>query len=230
MPGFGRPPGPLVPGRGPAGRGGMPGVAPGRGAGGRPGIAGVLPPTPKGLLPGRGPGRAAGAAAESGSAGTCGLGLGPGVGGAETAVGVPTAAGACTSGRSTAAGRWSTPGRSTATGGWSPAGRGCWPFAGVGPAGLTPVGWAAAFAGAGAASPGGGNASLSRRATGASTVEDALLTNSPSSLSLARTVLLSTPSSFASSCTRALPAIGLLVSRPAATRSTPSLLGQRTHR
>ena len=53
----------------------------------------------------------------------------------------------------------------------------------------------------------------SRRATGASTVLEADLTNSPISLSLARTVLLSTPSSFASSCTRALPGTALLTSR-----------------
>jgi hypothetical protein len=52
-----------------------------------------------------------------------------------------------------------------------------------------------------------------RRATGASTVLEADLTNSPISLSLARTVLLSTPSSFASSCTRALPGTALLTSR-----------------
>jgi hypothetical protein len=57
-------------------------------------------------------------------------------------------------------------------------------------------------------------ASLSRRATGASTVLDADLTNSPISLSLASTFLLSTPSSFASSCTRALPATALLIPRP----------------
>lgn len=56
-------------------------------------------------------------------------------------------------------------------------------------------------------------ASFSRRATGASTVLDADLTNSPISLSLARTFLLSTPSSFASSCTRALPATALLTPR-----------------
>lgn len=57
------------------------------------------------------------------------------------------------------------------------------------------------------------NALRSRRATGASTVLDADFTNSPISLSLARTVLLSTPSSFASSCTRALPATALLTPR-----------------
>jgi hypothetical protein len=50
------------------------------------------------------------------------------------------------------------------------------------------------------------NDSRSRRATGASTVEDADLTNSPCSLSRARTSLLVTPSSLANSCTRALPA------------------------
>jgi hypothetical protein len=48
--------------------------------------------------------------------------------------------------------------------------------------------------------------SRSRRATGASTVEEADLTNSPCSFSRARTSLLVTPSSLANSCTRALPA------------------------
>ncbi len=52
--------------------------------------------------------------------------------------------------------------------------------------------------------------SRSRRATGASTVEDADLTNSPWSLSRASTSLLVTPSSLANSCTRALPATSLL--------------------
>ncbi len=56
-------------------------------------------------------------------------------------------------------------------------------------------------------------APLRRRATGASTVLDADLTNSPISLSLASTTLLSTPSSLASSCTRAFPATALLTPR-----------------
>jgi hypothetical protein len=56
------------------------------------------------------------------------------------------------------------------------------------------------------------------RATGASTVEDADFTNSPRSLSLASTSLLVTPSSLASSCTRALPATTLLTERSAAAR------------
>src|SRR4029077_13031018 len=50
------------------------------------------------------------------------------------------------------------------------------------------------------------NDSRSLRATGASTVEDADLTNSPCALSRASTSLLVTPSSLANSCTRALPA------------------------
>jgi hypothetical protein len=56
------------------------------------------------------------------------------------------------------------------------------------------------------------NASLSRRTTGASMVEDADRTNSPISWSLAMTALLSTPNSFASSYTRTfattLPLLG----------------------
>jgi hypothetical protein len=51
---------------------------------------------------------------------------------------------------------------------------------------LTGGGWLASF-------------SLSRLSTGASTVDEADRTNSPMSFSMLRTVLLSTPSSFASS-------------------------------
>jgi hypothetical protein len=82
-------------------------------------------------------------------------------------------------------------------------------------------GGAAFLAGAVGAAAATGNASRRRRATGASTVDDALFTNSPSSLSFARTSLLGTPSSFASSCTRALPATGLLVAGLAVTRTVP---------
>ena len=57
------------------------------------------------------------------------------------------------------------------------------------------------------------NDSRSRRATGASTVEDADFTNSPCSLSVASSSLLVTPSSLANSCTRALPATALLTER-----------------
>jgi len=55
-----------------------------------------------------------------------------------------------------------------------------------------------------------GNASRSLRTTGASMVEDGDLTNSPMSVSFAMISLLVLPSSFASSCTRALPATALL--------------------
>jgi hypothetical protein len=55
----------------------------------------------------------------------------------------------------------------------------------------------AAFFGAGGGSL--ASFSLSRLSTGASTVEEADRTNSPMSFSMLRTVLLSTPSSFASS-------------------------------
>src|SRR4051794_2624700 len=70
--------------------------------------------------------------------------------------------------------------------------------------------------------PPGVSASRSRRATGASTVEEADFTNSPCSLSLASTVLLSTPNSLASSCTRALPGTDLLIGEAGGlARSTP---------
>ena len=55
-----------------------------------------------------------------------------------------------------------------------------------------------------------GNASRNLRTTGASMVEDGDLTNSPMSVSFAMISLLVLPSSFASSCTRALPATALL--------------------
>jgi len=47
-----------------------------------------------------------------------------------------------------------------------------------------------------------GNASIKRRATGGSIVDEALVTNSPISFNLASTTLLSIPSCFANSCTR----------------------------
>ncbi len=55
-----------------------------------------------------------------------------------------------------------------------------------------------------------GKASRSLRTTGASMVDDGDLTNSPMSVSFAMISLLVLPSSFASSCTRALPATALL--------------------
>lgn len=198
MPGFGRgPPAPAgPPGRGPAGRGGIwdcpDGEPPGRGAAGRG--AAWPPPTPNGLFatrwpPGRGaPGRGAGVGAAGRARPPSWVGAAAGA--ALAAIGVGAASGA-TAGVGAGAGVVTGAGAASVTG-WD-------------------TGLGAVFlAGAGAAA---GNASRSRRATGASTVDDALLTNSPSSLSFARTSLLGTPSSLASSCTRALPATGLLCRR-----------------
>lgn len=71
-----------------------------------------------------------------------------------------------------------------------------------------------------------GKASRNLRTTGASTVEEALLTNSPISLSLVRISLLLVPSSFASSCTRALPTTALLTVRQGGKmRRAPSCAG-----
>jgi len=211
MPGVGPPPGRggTEPGRAGAGRagiapglgrGGMPGAgAAGRAAGGRggmPGVpsAGVL----NGLLPGRGPGGAgrggrsagAGAGARSGAgAGRAGPGTGPdGRAGAGVAGAGATGAGAA--------------GADPAVAG--PAGAG---GAGAAAAGAGDVG----RGGAGAAGGAAGKASRSLRTTGASTVEEADLTNSPCSFSQVRTFLLSIPSSLASSWTRALPGTVLLL-------------------
>jgi hypothetical protein len=199
----------------------LPGVAPpGRGAPGRG------PPAPG---PGRGPcgrgiGRSTGCALENGLLPTRGgrgrPGLGPPGTGRGAAVGAPGCAGAGASG-AVAAG---AAGAGAAGGGAAGAGAG----AGAGAAGLGAGAWGGAvatepastgalagaplpaaltgagFSAAGAFAP--PNDSRSRRATGASTVDDADLTNSPCSLSRARTSLLVTPSSLANSCTRALPA------------------------
>ncbi len=90
---------------------------------------------------------------------------------------------------------------------------------------------AAPLDGAAGAAGAAGNASRSLRTTGASMVDEALLTNSPNSLSLEMISLLDLPSSFASSCTRALPATALLTVRPGGKTARPrvsctgSLLG-----
>jgi hypothetical protein len=199
MPGFGRgPPGPPEPdGRWPPGRGGWP--APGRGVCGR---GAAWPPTPNGLLATRGPlGRGA-------------AGRGPGVGRVPVS---STGTGACAAAGAAAAAGWGS-GARTGAGAGAAAAAGAWAGDGaVGAAGA--AGLVATLAGfAAGADAAAGNASRSRRATGASTVDDALLTNSPSSLSFARTSLLGTPSSLASSCTRALPATGLLRTEPAVAR------------
>ena len=170
-----------------------------------------------GLLPTRGV-RGAGFGAPD-----AGPGRGPGVGapGRGALGGAGAGAGACAAGA----------GAGACAAGAGAAGGGC----GAGAAGFGAAGFGAALAGVGPGladgrgAPGAGaavpleppdgarfscdlagfpppNASRNRRATGASTVDEADLTNSPCSLSRASTSLLLTPSSFANSCTRALPA------------------------
>ncbi len=182
-------------------------------------------PTRGALGPGLGPGPAglgaAGAwvasAVSADAAGACSTGA------------AGCAAGAAGAGAAGAAGAASTGACATGAAGASGS---AWRGAGLGP-GRGPPGFAApgfavllaarsaaarplgaAAAGADASAFSDGKDSRSRRATGASTVDDADLTNSPCSLSRASSSLLVTPSSFANSCTRALPATALLTERP----------------
>lgn len=156
----------------------------------------------------------------SGAAGAGrGAGLGPGIGrgpeaagaGADEAAGAAGAAGVCAAAGLGAGGRGAAgPGRAACAGEGAP-------------------GLGAALRGAGFADlplPPPWKASVSLRTTGASMVEDAERTNSPSSWSLAMTTLLSTPNSLASSYTRTL-ATSLLLGPGV---SGPSLLHGRTHR
>jgi hypothetical protein len=80
--------------------------------------------------------------------------------------------------------------------------------------------------------PGPCNASVNLRTTGASIVEDAERTNSPSSWSLAMTTLLSTPNSLASSYTRTLATSLLLRSGVVVRRTvaTSWAYSSRAHR
>ena len=179
----------------------LPGDAPGRAAPGRaaPGRGAC----------GRGIGRSNGCAVENGLLPTRGVraagfgaGRGPGVGPGRAASGVDPACGCSGAGAG-------------GSGGSGAAGSGAGGADGLGAAGFCAAGASltaalaapaplpAVLSCAGLPPP---NDSRSRRATGASTVEDADLTNSPCSLSRARTCLLVTPSSLANSCTRALPA------------------------
>ena len=177
------------PGRGAAGRGmappappgrGMPwlpanGLLPGRGAPGRDMPCALA----NGLLPGRGPpaGRAASPSASALAAGAAGA---AGRGGA---LGAAASAGAAAGASASAAG--------------AGAGRG---------GGLEAAGFAAgrSFGFSGALMPSASSAAFSRRATGGAMLEEALLTNSPMSLSLSSAILLSMPRSAATSCTRGL--------------------------
>lgn len=199
-----------MPGRGVPGRG-APGRGCGRGIGRSTGCC-----VENGLLPTRGV-RGAGL-------GAGGPGRGPGVGpGREGAGAGAEAAGWAGAGAGTDAAGWA--GAAGCGAGAGAAGLGAAGLAGLGAAGVGDGAGAAAAAAAAAGVAGVGagadgaplpallagadllpNFSRNRRATGASTVEEADLTNSPCSLSVARSSLLVTPSSFANSCTRALPA------------------------
>ncbi len=177
----GRPPSrwPAGPGRAPLGRG--PGVAPGRGAAGRS-VAGRS-------AAGRSVAGAENSAAGTGVtgaglAGAAGAGFGPGRG-----PGVGAA--------------WDGLGAAASAAGLGAAGRGA-PGVGAPGLGAADLRGAAGFAPGLPAPPGPCSASVSLRTTGASIVEDAERTNSPSSWSLAMTTLLSTPNSLASSYTRTL--------------------------
>ncbi len=180
----------------------LPGVAP-PGRAPPPGRGGIPPGPGRGPW-GRGMGRSTGWAEENGLLPTRGgrgrPGFGPG--------------GAAGPGRGPAGAGATGAGAGAATVGAGGAGG----AAGVGAAGLGAAGAAGAATASAAGTLAAGRLtgasgafappkdSRNRRATGASTVEDADLTNSPCSLRRARTSLLVTPSSFANSCTRALPA------------------------
>ncbi len=177
----------------PPGRGmpwlGAYGLLPGREGAWRP--LGRPPAAGRGAGAGAGAGRGAGVAPDRGASGcrTSGWGASDAVLDAVSSCsGAGAGAGAGTA--SAAAGRGAGAGAAVVV----EAGLGA-----AGPAGLEAGADAGAGAGAGASA---GKASRRRRTTGASTVEEADFTNSPSSLSLASTVLLSTPSSLASSWTR----------------------------
>ncbi len=185
-PGPGRaPPGPC--GRGMAGRSTgcaeENGLLPTRGGRGRPGFGAAGP--------GRGPAAPGAPAGAAGAAGATALGAGGASGAGAAGTGATGLATGGAGGADGADGAVTTvpasAGACSAT--FSGAGLAATFFAGAGSATLTPP-----------------NDSRNRRATGASTVDDADLTNSPCSLRRARTSLLVTPSSLANSCTRALPA------------------------
>ena len=217
------------PGRGPPG----PAAAAGRGAAGRGGIPGTGPPAGRGIAagePGRGgiPGTGPGADAGRGAAGRGGMpgvpsdgevkgllpGRGPGAGRPPGAVGAAGAAGAAAAGAATGPGRTGSvadDGPGLGTPGPVAVGLGEPVLGAPGLGTLAPEAAGLGVAGAAAGAAGAaGKASRTLRATGASMVEEALLTNSPLSFNQDRRDLLSRPSSFASSWTRALPGTVLL--------------------
>ncbi len=212
-------------GRGPPGRWGtLPGPPGWRGMTGRG--AGVPPPTPNGLLPTRGPGRgpagaagrdgadwSAGAADAAGATGAAGAVAGAATGAAGPAGGAAGALGAGGAGTITAWG--------SGTGGdWVDCAGGATGWS----AGCSAAGAAAFLAGArffGAAGWASGNASRSLRATGASTVDEAVLTYSPIAVSFSIASLLLIPISLARADTRVLPGTCLLRKGPCGQPADP---------
>ena len=162
---------------------------------------GLLPGRP---APGRGPGRAPGLGAAGVGRSAAGVVSAAGVSGAAGAEG---AGGACSGSGAFGVGAGAegaaSPGAAGAAAGFGSPLEGFFGAAGfffaAGSAGASCSGFA-------------GNASRRRRCTGGSMVDDADFTNSPSSFSFAITVLLSSPSSFASSWTRTFATT--LLSRP----------------
>lgn len=176
----------------------------------------------------------AGAGAENSAAGTgvtgagFGAGLGPGRGppdGADGAEGADGAAGVLLAGVSAAAGLGAGAPGFGAAGRAAEAGDGAAGFEGAALRGAP--GFAAGLP---ALPPGPCSASVNLRTTGASIVEDAERTNSPSSWSLAMTTLLSTPNSLASSYTRTLATSLLLGPGYRRTVATSWAYSSRTHR
>ncbi len=161
----------------------------------------------KGLLPGRGPPGfgAPGLAAEPGFA-AAGFSAVPGF----AAAGLASAGFAeglgppgLTSARASAAGELFGSACSAAGAGVSGLGAGFGPGLGPLPAGFLAAGFAAAPPSPwDLVTPSASRAALTFRATGGAMLDEDALTNSPISLSLARTTLLSTPISAAISCTR----------------------------
>lgn len=171
----------------------------------------------------------AGAGAENSAAGTgvtgagFGAGFGPGRGPADGAEGA-AAEGVLLGASATAGLGAGVPGFGAA-GRAAAAGEGAAGFAGAALRGAP--GFAADLP---ALPPGPCSASVNLRTTGASIVEDAERTNSPSSWSLAMTTLLSTPNSLASSYTRTLATSLLLGPGYRRTVATSWAYSSRTHR
>jgi hypothetical protein len=248
----------LLPGRGAPGRFGC-GRADGR-AGGGPGRRAVSRPSPGALAAGRSVAEDGAWAAGASDAGACAAGAsdagawtagasdaGAWAAGAWTAGAWEAAVGVWTAGTSgVLAGPGRGPGRTgercAVTGADAAAGAdaagAAWAGASWAP-GVTaaPFGTPAArAAGTAVAAPwpfalsSAPNVSANLFTTGGSTVDDADLTNSPISLSLARTTLLSTPSSFASSWTRTLATLLLLVRACVPLGAAGPLAGVHAHR